>query len=371
MNSLRAALNLLVFAAGMALVAVTLTSAVRAFVLPRGAHDPISRAWYRFLRRLFVWRANRFSAYGDVDRVLGYYAPVAVLTLLPVWLALVLLGFAAMFWASGIRDPEAAFVLSGSSLLTLGFANDPTWFHMILSFAEATIGLILVALLISFLPTLYGSFARREAAVTMLDVRAGTPPSVAEFVARAHRIGKLENGGLNPLWLEWEALFAEIEESHTSFPILAFFRSPKPDNSWVTAAGCVLDAAAFVRSTVAIQHDPQADLCIRAGFLALRSVADFFGVDYNKAPAYPAEPISVTRDEFEAVYESLAEEGVPLTADLDQAWLDFAGWRVNYDGVLLALAYLTAAPYAPWSSDRSGLRRPVATPFGDRRAPGV
>jgi hypothetical protein len=50
---------------------------------------------------------------------------------------------------------------------------------------------------------------------------------------------------------------------------------------------------------------------------------------------------------------------VPLKADLEQAWRDFAGWRVNYDRVLLSLASLTMAPYAPWSSDRSMLyRRP-------------
>ena len=368
MPALRLLRDGLVFSAGAALVAATLLSAVRAFVLPRGAHDPISRAWYRFMRRLFLLWANRRRDFAGLDGVLGYFAPVAVLTLLPVWLAMVLAGFAAMFWASGIRNPEAAFVLSGSSLLTLGFANDPTWFHMILTFFEATIGLILVALLISFLPTLYGNFARREAAVTMLDVRAGTPPSVLEFVSRAQRIGKLESGGLNPFWTMWEALFAEIEESHTSFPILVYFRSPKPDNSWITAAGCVLDSAAFVRAAVAVPPDPQADLCIRAGYLALRSVADFFGVHYNKTPAYPAEPISVTRAEFEEVYETLAEQGVLMVADLDQAWLDFAGWRVNYDSVLLALALMVAAPYAPWTSDRSGLHRPAAAPFGERRS---
>lgn len=367
MPALRMLSDGIVFAAGLALVVATLLSAVRAFVLPRGAHDPISRTWYRSVRRVYLFFANRQRSFANLDRVQGYFAPVAVLTLLPVWLALVLAGFAAMFWASGIRDPEAAFVLSGSSLLTLGFANDPTWFHMILTFFEATIGLILVALLISFLPTLYGNFARREAAVTMLDVRAGTPPSVLEFVSRAHRIGKLQSGGLNPFWLTWEALFAEIEESHTSFPILVYFRSPKPDNSWITAAGCVLDSAAFVRAAVNIRHDPQADLCIRAGYLALRSVADFFGVDYNKMPAYPAEPISVTRAEFETVFEALAEQGVPLVADLEQAWLDFAGWRVNYDRVLLALALLIAAPYAQWSSDRSELHKPHTAPFGKRR----
>jgi hypothetical protein len=367
MRALQAVIDLLVFALGAWLVVATLLSIVRAFVLPRGSQDPISLGWFRFVRRLFSQRLRLSRSEEAIDRVLGYYAPVAVLSLLPVWLFLVLIGFMAMFWATGIRDLEQAFTLSGSSLLTLGFANDPTWLHMVLTFVEATIGLILVALLISFLPTLYGNFARREAAVTMFDVRAGSPPSVEELVLRAHRIGKLTNGGLTPLWLSWEALFAEIEESHTSFPMLVFFRSPNARLSWLTAAGCVLDSAAFVRSTVAVARDPQADLCLRAGYLALRSIADFFGVTYNKAPAYPADPISVTRDEFDAVYDALAGEGVPLVADRDQAWLDFAGWRVNYDRVLLTLAVIISAPYAPWTADRSPTREQPAEPFARRQ----
>ena len=99
-------------------------------------------------------------------------------------------------------------------------------------------------------------------------------------------------------------------------------------------------------------RDPQAQLCIRAGFIALRRIADFFNVVYNKDPK-PDDPISVSRYEFDAVCDQLAEKGVPLKADRDQAWRDYAGWRVNYDTVLLALAAITLAPYAPWSSDRS------------------
>jgi hypothetical protein len=126
----------------------------------------------------------------------------------------------------------------------------------------------------------------------------------------------------------------------------------------------VLDAAALATSTLNIPHDPQADLCLRAGYLALRSIADFFGASYNPAPA-PNDPISVNRQEFDAVYERLANYGIPVKPDQDQAWRDFAGWRVNYDTVLLVLASLTMAPYAPWSSDREIRFRPAL--FGRKR----
>ena len=254
-----------------------------------------------------------------------------------------------MFWGLGMASWSAAFRASGSSLLTLGFATLDTLPYTALAFSEATIGLILVALLIAYLPTMYSAFARREAAVAMLEVRAGTPPSALEMLQRYHRIHGLQH--LTEVWAVWETWFAELEESHTSLAPLNFFRSSQPDRSWVTAAGAILDAAALAASSLDLPRDPQADLTIRAGYLALRSIADFFGIEYDLNPR-PDDPISITRAEYDAVMDRLAAQGLPLKVDRDQAWRDFAGWRVNYDAVLRILADLTMAPYAPWSSDR-------------------
>jgi hypothetical protein len=113
-----------------------------------------------------------------------------------------------------------------------------------------------------------------------------------------------------------------------------------------------MDAAALTSSTVDVPRDPQAELCIRAGYVALCRIADFFRIPYEAEPD-PTDPISIIREEFDAVYDELAEQGVPLKPDREQAWRDFAGWRVNYDTVLLVLADLIMAPYAPWISDRS------------------
>jgi hypothetical protein len=169
------------------------------------------------------------------------------------------------------------------------------------------------------------------------------------MIKRYTRLSRLAQ--LGDLWTAWEAWVVDIEESHTSLAALSFFRSPQPHRSWVIAAGAVLDGAALVRSAVDIPADSQADLCIRAGYLALRSIATFFRISSNHNPS-PTDPISVSRAEFEAALEELAEASVPLKADREQAWRDFVGWRVNYDTVLLTLAELTIAPRARWSSDR-------------------
>lgn len=342
--------RLFVFLLGALLVAFTLLSAIKTFVLPRAAPDWLTRLVFLAVRRIFNLRLRRSWSYQEKDRLMAFFAPISLLALLPVWLSLVQLGYTGMFWGLGVTPWSEAIHLSGSSLLTLGSATTTNIPQLFLVYTEATIGLILVALLIAYLPTMYAAFQRRETAVAMLEVRAGSPPSAVEMLLRFHRLHGLDR--LSELWKTWEAWFVDIEETHTSLAALVFFRSPQPDHSWVTAAGAVLDAAALTRSTVDIPRDVQADLCIRAGYLALRRIADFFGVSYDPNPKY-GDAISVTHAEFDAACEQLAERGVPIKPDREQAWQDFAGWRVNYDKVLLALAGLTMAPEAPWSSDRA------------------
>jgi hypothetical protein len=129
----------------------------------------------------------------------------------------------------------------------------------------------------------------------------------------------------------------------------------------------VLDTAALTLAVVEVPSDPQASLCLRAGYLALRRISDFFEIPYNPNPQ-PGDAISVTRAEFDAACADLAGQGLPLKPDREQAWRDFLGWRVNYDAVLLRLTGLTLAPKAPWSSDRAQEHRvPLSLPFGGRR----
>jgi hypothetical protein len=161
------------------------------------------------------------------------------------------------------------------------------------------------------------------------------------------------------VWRPWIDWFVDVEESHTSFAGLPFFRSPQPDRSWITAAGVVLDTAAVYASTLDVPRSPTAELCIRSGYIALRRIGDFYGIPYDPDPS-PTDPITVTRYEYDEVYDRLAEAGLPLRVDRDQAWRDFAGWRVNYDSVITIMAGFVMAPYAPWISDRSpaGRHRP-------------
>lgn len=340
------ALRTLVFILGTWLVVVTISSAIKTLVLPRAAPNTIAGTVFRVTRWLFNLRIKNIAGYSGRDRIMAYYAPVSMVALLPTWLALILLGYTGMYWALGAGSWYIAFLISGSALLTLNYTTVDQLFFTVLEFSEATIGLMLVALLIAYLPSIYAAFSRREAAVSRLEVRAGNPPSAVEMIARYHRIHGLDQ--LKDEWVEWERWFTELQESHTSFAALVFFRSSQPQHSWVTAAVAVLDSAALASSALDIPPEPRADLCIRSGYLALRAIADFFNIPYYPDPHYPNQPVSLTHVEFEAALDRLAAEGIPLVADRKQAWQNFAGWRVNYDSLLKPLADLTMSPAAPW-----------------------
>ena len=359
------ALRILAFVLGVGLVAVILGSAIRTTILPRGIPAKFGRAVFLLIRALFRLRARPSASYERRDHVMAFFGPVSLLILLVAWIAAVLLGYAGMFWGLAHRSVGTAFRLSGTSIVTLGTERAPDLASTILAISEAALGLILLTLLITYLPSIYLAFSRREAAVTALEIRAGSPPSGAEMIWRYHALERMDR--LIEVWSAWETWFVDIEETHTSFPVVVFFRSPQPDHSWVTAAGAVLDGASLTASVVDIPREVQAEFCIRAGYLALRRIADFFSIPYDPSPKAD-DPISIIRHEFDEVCHWLESEGVPMKPDRDKAWRDFVGWRVNYDTVLLALAGLTMAPFAPWSSDRS-LRtwRPPIFPGRARR----
>lgn len=342
--------NIALIVAGVVLVVIVLDAVLRTFVVPRGSVVAFTAVIFLGVRQLFRPFAPRGATYERRDRVMAVYGPFALLAIPAVSLVLIFLAFAFIFRALGNRSWHSAFTTSGSSLMTLGFEHPGDLPSVFMTFLEAAIGLGLLALLIAYLPTIYNAFSRREVAVTDLSIRAGSPPTPRDFIVRAHRTGYLTE--LDAFFETWMTWFTEVQETHTSYGALVFFRSPHPNRNWVTAGGTVLDTAAIRLAVTSIPFSPIPALCIRSGYLAFREVAGFYGYEYDNDPA-PDAPISIAREEFDAVFDDLRASGVPVVSDREQAWRDFAGWRVNYDQVLHALAALVDAPYAPWISDRS------------------
>jgi len=333
---------------------LVLDAAIRNFMLPRASRVRLTALIGTTVGRVFRLLAPPSRSYEARDRILAFRAPLTLLAFQATWMFLVFVGFTGIFWGVGDVSVGEAARYSGSALFTLGFANPTGESPLFIVYAEAIIGLTLLALLISYLPTIYAAFQKREFMVSKLAVRAGASARPWQALVIAHQTGSLTMID-ETMWGEWEDWFIDVAESHTSLVILNFYRSPDPDNHWISAARNVLDLAALRVAVVDHPGSVRAQITIRSGVIALRTLSDYFRFDYPRDPR-PDDPISLTRAQFDLVMEYLEAGGVPLKEDRDQAWRDFAGWRVNYDTVLVALASLVAAPPGKWSSDR------VATP---------
>lgn len=320
-----------------------LISVLRTVVIPRPERVWLTAAAFEGARRL-SWAMSRGKSRERRHQILGAFAPTVLVTLPLVWSIGLVASFAAVFWGDGSASVIGAIELSFSSLTTLGFVAAPNHETRIIASVEALMGLAIVALMISFLPTLYGTFSRREVAVGRLTTRAGMPPNPVEFIARLHTIGQLEHVGGR--WEEWEDWFVELGETHTTFPALIYFRSAKPDRSWLTAAEVALDTAALLHALGRTDGTGRADTMIRSGYLALRSIADFYRIEPE---VNDVAELSVTPVEFDKMLSDLAAAGVAVDIDRSDAWTDFSGWRLNYDRSVAGLAELIGDLPSHWT----------------------
>ncbi|MFZ0040457.1 MAG: hypothetical protein WAK93_04060 [Solirubrobacteraceae bacterium] len=334
-------------------VATVLASVLRTVVLPRGVPARLARVAFLAVRQLLLLRLRLTGRtdYETRDRVFALQAPLGLFAQLLTWGLALLLLFAALFWAldastvSGSTIARAVEV-SGSSMLTLGFVEPSGLARQLTGFAAAAVGLTLLALVVTYLPTLYAAFARREAVITKLVVRTGSPPSGPALLASSWRLGRFDE--LEEVWNGWEDWFIEVGESHTTFPQLTFFRSPHPRNHWVLAAESVLDGAALLESACDVPRQSRSELCLRAGLHALISIADFLGIPH-RPPERDAE-ISLTQAKFEEARRELGDLGIPLRGDSEAAWRDFRSRRARYEPLIAVLGRMTDAPPSDWSS---------------------
>ncbi|MBW3595007.1 MAG: hypothetical protein KY391_05460 [Actinobacteria bacterium] len=342
------------FGIGVFLVLATTSSLIRTLVVPRAYVSRLSvTAARRFVRHTFIFIAARLSSYEVKDKILAISAPVSLIVQLIVWLALFGLGYGLILWAFIDGAFFGALREAGSSLFTLGFASTITGSATVVNFFAAFTGLIVIALQIAYLPTIYAAFNRRETLVTMLQSRAGAPAWGPEILARHHLVGLI--GNLPDFYAEWERWAAEVAESHTTYPILITFRSPHPLRSWVLGLLAVMDSAALYLALSPKSAPTEARLCLRMGFTALRYIADVVRIPYDADP-FPDDPIKLPYDDYLRGIERLREVDFPMERTPDQAWPHFRGWRVNYEDICYQLMDAIVAPPGPWSGERARLQ---------------
>ena len=212
--------------------------------------------------------------------------------------------------------------MSGSSLPTLGFVRPPDLATNILAFVEAILGLAVLALLISYLPTIYGAFSRREVLVAQLASYA-EPPSGVQILIRAHQMERFSL--LDSLWVSWQQWFAEVEETHTSLGVLSFFRSPLARRSWITVRGRDPRRGQSRGSRRWTSRSiPRPACASAAGSSRCARSATYFDIPFDPDATYE-DPISITKEEFLDACDQLVAAGLPVREDRDDAWKRLPG----------------------------------------------
>jgi len=355
-------------AVGILLVLTGWQSVVGTLIVPRPVGSWLTRMVDRLVLALYMAVTRPVSDWVRRDRILATQAAAILVTQLGAWLAIFLAGYTLVLWPSHGRSITTALTDAGSSIFTLGFAEPPGTGPAAVVFVAAATGMVVVALQIGYLPTLYAAFNRRETEVALLVARAGVPSWGPELLARTYYAlgsGTSTLDTLPDLYLQWERWSSDVAESHTTYLPLVRFRSPQPYSSWVIALLSVLDSAAMILS-VAPDQAPTvpARLCLRSGFGCLNRIARAMGADMPEE-ADPEGGISLTYEEFLNAIARMHEVGFPTSRDPADAWPDFVGWRVNYEKAAYRIAAEIDAVPALWS----GPRRHSSVAIPPRRPP--
>jgi hypothetical protein len=346
-----------VIISGAVIICVVLLDAFETVVLPRRVtrHFRLT-AW--FYRRTWVpWRkiAGRIRNFTRQQSFLGYFGPLSLIMLLEFWAASLILGFALLQYGIGGNEQLGNEPLtfgkivyhSGETFFTLGYGDivPISMAARVLSVLEAGMGFAFLGVVIGYLPVVYASFSRREIQISMLDARAGSPPSAVELLVRL--TGKSENLGIDQLVLDavlrgWERWSAELLESHISYPALSFFRSQHSNQSWLGALQTILDVTSLVLTGIEGIHPGQARLTFAMARHAAVDLAQVVNAHYD-----PTGPERLTDADFDTLRQTLAASGLKLR-DADEARQKLTKLRSMYEPYLHSTAKNLMITLPPW-----------------------
>jgi hypothetical protein len=357
------------FLAGVAMFLIVIWDAFESVILPRRVTRKfrLTRAFYKI-----TWRSSKLlvklvPSRKTRETLLGFYGPISLLVLIGVWAVGLVLGFGLMQFGAGSAvnitggrpGLSTDFYLSGTTFFTLGLGDvvPRSGLARVLVVVEAGFGFGFLAAIIGYLPFIYGSFSKREVEISLLDSRAGTPPTAGELLRRHSYEGGRE--ALRDLLKDWELWCAELMESHLSYPVLAFFRSQHDNQSWIAALTAILDACALLKVGIDGACERQAQLTFAIARHAVVDLSQVFGTQPRALPSERLSPADSTR-----LRETLAENGMRLR-DTEEARQEFTAMRRTYEPYIYALATYLNQTLPPWIPQTKGKDNWQTTAWGE------
>ena len=305
---------------GILLIILTLVDGFETILQPRRVTHRFryARLFYRSTWRIWRLLATRFSVGRRREAFLGVFGPLSLLGLFASWCVGLILGFTLIFWSCSfpMAAPEHSVTFlsylyfSGATFFTLGYGDVTPMSTTIraLSVIEAGLGFAFLAVLITYLPVLYQAFSRREAIISLMDARAGSPPSAGQLLLRAARSGSIKE--IESFLGEWEHWAAELLESHLSFPVLSYYRSQHDNQSWLAVLTTILDATALLMVAVEEYNTYRAQLTFA---MARHASVDLALV--LRTPPLPLSQDRFSRADQQRLRQLLVEAGLAHRSD--------------------------------------------------------
>jgi hypothetical protein len=350
---------------GLLLVLTSARSIIGTVIVPRPVDSWLTRRVDQFWTAWFRLVTAKITDFRTRDRILASQVALVLLSQIIVWLLMFFVGYSLLLWPLTDGGITHAFTTAGPALWAVGSEDAHGAPSRTILDIAALCGLITVTLQISYLPTLYAAFNRRETDVALLNARAGVPSWGPELLARTHYAlgsGVSSISTLPQLYYDWERWAADVTESHTTYLPLVRFRSQKPLSSWVTSLLAVLDSAAlFLALSPEAAPTVPARLCLRSGFLCFNSIARAMRFDVPEEPD-PESGISLSYEEFLDAVARMRKVNFPIERKPEEAWPHFVGWRLNYEQAAYAIAEAVDAVPALWSGPRR-IPDPAIPPF--------
>jgi len=342
--------------AGVVCLFAVLLDAFQTIILPRRASGRfrLTRIFYVLTWTPWVFFGKRLRNPRRRETFFSYYGPMSLIFLLAVWAGAMVLGFGLLFYGLGSPFNDAAqgasfrsdLYVSGTTIFTLGLGDvtpRSAWARELI-ILEAGIGLGFLAVVMGYFPVLYSAFSRREVSISLLDARAGSPPTAAELMRRHSYEGG--ESALSLLLLEWERWSAELLESHISYPLLCYFRSQHNNQSWISALTAVLDTSALLIADVQGSEARQAQLTFAMARHAMVDLAQIFSL-----PPVADAPDRLPLQRYEQLYDLLCKSGVSVCRD-GHSYERLRDMRALYEGYAAALADYLRMPLPPWIADQ-------------------
>jgi hypothetical protein len=367
-------MGFLIALGSLLLIFIVLLDGFETMVLPRRVTRKLrpARLFYRGLWTIWRLVGQRLAPGKRREYFLSVFGPLSLLGLFAAWVLSLIVGFGLLHWSLGTvlrgagetTDLGTYLYLSGVTFFTLGYGEvlPVVPFGNVLIVGEAGLGFGFMAVIIGYLPTLYQAFSRRELTISLLDARAGSPPSAAQVLLRLAQA--CDFAAVDPFLAEWERWSAELLESHLSFPVLSFYRSQHDNQSWLAAITSILDTCALMIVGVKDICPYQAQLTFAMARHAIVDLALVF-----KTPPVVPDPDRLPAERLVRLRQLLGEAGLGLR-DGEAVDAKLAELRAMYEPYVNALAQFLLFTLPPVLSDKTAVDN-WQTSAWMRRTPGI